>query len=357
MSVNAKAKPLPAYCINSSGLTVNSFKKVKVIGRGGFGKVHLVEKNGQQYAMKEMYKARVMFKNSVESNAKELEFLKKLDKKDPLNKFVVNVRYAFHDQLNLYICLDYLTGGDLRYHLLKEGGFQPEVTQFIIANTAIALESCHRKNILHRDLKPENLIFDDNGYVKLTDFGIASQWKNGMDNHDDQSGSPGYMAPEVMKMQNHGPPSDYFALGVIAAELMTGKRPYRGKNSKQILDEMLKPQVEYQMTEGVSWSDYPPEALDFINQCIMVRPQDRLCRLEKVKAHPWFKDFDWDACIAMTMDTLFKPPKNAENFDKDNINKEMEENDATLKEQLKELEDPDAHEYYLNYFYDQDAGK
>jgi serine/threonine protein kinase len=137
------------------------------------------------YAMKEMSKALVLAKNNVESVSSELGFLQKIDQKDPLSKFIINVRYACHDQQNLYICLDMLNGGDLRYHLIKQKTFPPEVTQFILACTVCALESCHKKKIVHRDLKPENLIFDDNGFIKLADFGIALEWKKNLDNHED----------------------------------------------------------------------------------------------------------------------------------------------------------------------------
>ena len=119
---------------------------------------------------------------------------------------------------------------------------------------------------MHRDIKPENIVFDDRGYIKLTDFGIAAYWSRGLDNHDDVSGTPGYMAPEVMLNQNHGLSSDYFALGVIAAECMTGKRPYRGKTKNAIRDSVLREQAVVSIEKN--WEDYPQDAADFINGCI-----------------------------------------------------------------------------------------
>ena len=96
----------------------------------------------------------------------------------------------------------------------------------------IALEYIHLKGIIHRDIKPENLGFENDGYLRLTDFGIARIWNP--DNSKDTSGTPGYMAPEVMCRQNHGVAVDYFAVGVIAYECMFGKRPYVGKSRKEI---------------------------------------------------------------------------------------------------------------------------
>ena len=95
--------------------------------------------------------------------------------------------------------LDLKSGGDLRFHLIKEIGFQPECTQFFIACIALALDVCHSDlKVIHRDLKPENLIFDKEGFLNLTDFGIAASHTVGDDNHDLESGTVGYMAPEVM---------------------------------------------------------------------------------------------------------------------------------------------------------------
>lgn len=106
----------------------------------------------------------------------------------------------------------------------------------------LSLEYLHSKNILHRDVKPENLVFDQEGYLKLTDLGIGRFQKP--DNSKDTSGTPGYMAPEVMCKQPHGIAVDYFAMGVIAYECMFGKRPYYGKNRKEIRDHILSKQVQ-----------------------------------------------------------------------------------------------------------------
>jgi serine/threonine protein kinase len=96
----------------------------------------------------------------------------------------------------------------------------------------MALEQVHSAGIVHRDVKPENLVFDNMGYLRLTDFGVACRYKQ--DNSSETSGTPGYMAPEVMCRKNHGPCADYFAVGVIAYECMLGKRPYVGKSRREI---------------------------------------------------------------------------------------------------------------------------
>ena len=117
--------------------------------------------------------------------------------------------------------MDLLSGGDLRYHLARNKRFSEEQTKFFIACMVIALEYVHNKSIIHRDIKPENLVFDDRGYLRVTDFGIARIWNP--DNSKETSGTPGYMAPEVMCRQNHGVAVDYFAIGIIGYECMMGR--------------------------------------------------------------------------------------------------------------------------------------
>jgi serine/threonine protein kinase len=112
-----------------------------------------------------------MAKKSIESVKKELELMCRID-----SDFIVNVHWAFHDENNLYLVMDLMEGGDLRYHHSRIRKFTHVSTQFFIACLVLSLESIHSKGIIHRDIKPENLVFDRNGYLRLTDFGIAREW-------------------------------------------------------------------------------------------------------------------------------------------------------------------------------------
>ena len=188
----------------------NNFEFLYIIGRGGFGKVWKVRlKNTNEFfALKEMFKVKVIDRRSEFSIMSERNLLSKL--KHP---FIVNMYFAFQDFSKLYLVLDLLTGGDLRYHIAKIKTFTEPQTKFIIANLILSLEYIHSQKIIHRDIKPENLVLDSKGYVRLTDFGVAKI--NEADNSSETSGTPGYMAPEVILIQNHSYPSDFFALGVI----------------------------------------------------------------------------------------------------------------------------------------------
>ena len=163
------------------------------------------------------------------------------------------MHYSFEDRDNLYLVIDLMSGGDLRYHIGKHRRFTEEQTskifktfqfshsdrcfaslEFFIACMLLCLEYLHKNAILHRDIKPENLVFDENGYLRITDLGIARLWNP--ENSKDTSGTPGYMAPEVMCRQNHTYAVDYFAIGVMGYEFMLGRRPYVGRSRKEIRD-------------------------------------------------------------------------------------------------------------------------
>ena len=151
--------------------------------------------------------------------------------------YIVNVQFAFQDRNTLYLVMDLLLGGDLRYHIARKRKFSEEITKFFVACLLHALDSVHSCSIIHRDIKPENLVFDNDGYLRLTDFGVAKICTP--ENANETSGTPGYMAPEVMCRQNHGLVSDYFAVGVIAFECMMGRRPYIGKSRREIREHIL----------------------------------------------------------------------------------------------------------------------
>eukprot|EP01017_Pseudomicrothorax_dubius_P028775 TRINITY_DN3446_c0_g1_i8.p1 TRINITY_DN3446_c0_g1~~TRINITY_DN3446_c0_g1_i8.p1 ORF type:complete len:304 (+),score=61.10 TRINITY_DN3446_c0_g1_i8:68-979(+) len=292
----------PEQMDTSTAISKNNFTFHYVIGKGGFGKVWKVEtkKGNHIFAMKEMSKAKILSKKSVNSVMNEKQLLSSLR-----HPFLINMIYSFQDRDNLYLVLDYMTGGDLRFHLCKQKRFNEEQTKFFIACMLVGLEYLHSNGVLHRDIKPENLVFDSRGYLHLTDLGIARVWRP--ENSNDTSGTPGYMAPEVMCRQNHGIGVDYFAVGVIAYECMIGKRPYLGRSRKEIRDQILARQVQVKRTDLPEGWSY--EAADFINRMIQRKPANRLGvnGPEEVKAHPWFKGFNWEKLMNKDMAPSFIP--------------------------------------------------
>ena len=281
------------------------------MGKGGFGKVWKVQskKTKEIYALKEMSKLKIIDKKSEKSINSERTFLAKLN-----HPLIVNMHYAFQDNDNLYLVMDMLSGGDLRYHISRHRKFSEEQTRFFIGGMIIALEYIHKNNVIHRDIKPENLVLDEKGYVRITDFGIAKE--NCPDNSSETSGTPGYMSPEVMKGKNHSFEVDFFAIGVIGYEFMNGKRPYVGRNRREIKDQMTAIQAKIKLDELIpGWSN---ESADFINQLLIRRPSNRLGFNNGAKdlmEHPWLKYYPWEELKNKQLPSPFIPEKK-DNFDK-----------------------------------------
>ena len=259
-----------------------------------------------------MSKAKIISRRSEENIMGEKNILSKIH-----HPFIVNIYFSFQDYDNLYLLMDLLTGGDLRYHLThkKPCVFNENQTKFFISNIILALEYLHSQKIIHRDIKPENLVLDINGYIRLTDFGIAIINKDD-NNIKESSGTAGYMAPEVMLQQGHSYPADFFALGVIGYEFMIGNRPYYGKNSKQIKEFILSYQAKIKYNnKKKGWSE---NSKDFINRLLQRRPIKRLgySGIKELKNHLWLKDIDWDLLKKKKIKAPYLPKEGKEYFDK-----------------------------------------
>ena len=225
--------------------------------------------------------------------------------------FISSLKFAFQDEDKLYLVMDLLTGGDLRFHLYKNKCFNEIQTKFFIACVILALEYLHKNKIIHHDVKPENLILNTKGYVKLSDFGIARIYRE--NNSEDISGSPGYIAPEILNEENHSYTSDYFSLGVVTYEFMKGERPFAGKTRREIREKIMK--RDFVLTK----KDLPPgwsiDSADFINKLLKKEQNLRLGSrgIDEIKSHSWLKYFNWKDLYLEKMTPPFVPSEFIEN--------------------------------------------
>ena len=283
-------------------ITRNSFEFIFLIGKGGFSKVWKVKwkKTGEIFALKEMSKPRIIDKKCEDTILLERDLLSKMN-----HPFIVNMHFSFQDMNSLYLVMDLITGKDLRYHLSKEKQFSSEVSKFFIACTILGLEYIHYNNILHRDIKPDNLVLDQNGYVKITDFGISREMNKMI--KGESSGTPGYMAPEVMCGKPHSIDSDYYCLGIMTFEFMKGVRPFLCKSNSELKKRVMETNMvvnKLSLPEG--WGI---EAGDFINRLIKRKQSERLGHGgdNEVKNHLWFKGFRWDKLYRMELKSPYIP--------------------------------------------------
>ena len=255
-----------------------------------------------------MSKAKIIDKKSVDSILGEKNLLSQLH-----HSFIVNMIYSFQDLDYLYLVMDLLPGGNLRYHLCVKRRFNEKQNKFLIGCILVGLEYIHGQCILHRDIKPENLVFDSNGYLRITDFGIAKKYV--VNNKKDTSGTVGYLAPEILCNQNHTYSIDYYAVGIIAYELAYGHRPYIGRSKHEVKQLILTQQAHIDYDELPN--GYQDEAADFINQLIQRKPKNRLGKdsIFELINHPWLKDFNWEELKEKKMKAHYIP-KQGDNFDK-----------------------------------------
>ncbi len=306
----------------SESVSKSSFEFQNVIGKGSFGKVWKVyhPQYKQTYAMKEMSKVKIIEKKMEPSIKTERDFLSRMD-----HPFIINMQFAFQDKDNLYLGMDYLKGGDLRYHLRRCSNktFTEEQTKFFTACLLMSLEYIHTNKIIHRDLKPENLVLDSNGYLKLTDFGTAIlEQKNSK--QIGIVGTPGYIAPEVF-LSNKGLTiaSDYFGVGIIVYEFMKGIRPYSGLTLEELKDKIMQFQACIKPKDIPN--DYSDLCADFVNKLIQKNPTNRLGSNgpNEVKNHPWFKDFNWRDLYNFKIKAPFLP-KAEDNVEHEYVDAQVE---------------------------------
>ena len=297
--------------------------------------------------MKEMSKVKAYMKKSLASILSEKNILKNLH-----YALISNLNFSFQDKEYLFLVLDYLPGGDLRYYLSRKIKFNENQIKFIISNLLLSLKYIHNNNILHRDIKPENLVFDDKGYIHLTDFGISKKIKNGK-NIFDKSGTPGYISPEILLNKPQTFSSDFFSVGVICYELLFHKKPFKGKNKKEIAEKILYRDIK--LTKKNIPENYSLIMGDFINKLLKRNNRERLGDkgIEFILNHPWLEGVEWDIIEnkLLTSDNIPFVPSLGDNFDNNIANKKEDIDMEHYDEYLKKINDSGYFKnFYYNYF-------
>ncbi|KAJ0088213.1 hypothetical protein Patl1_31565 [Pistacia atlantica] len=198
---------------------IEDFEVLKVVGQGAFGRVYQVRKKhtSEIYAMKVMRKDKIMEKNHAEYMKAERDILTKID-----HPFIVQLKYSFQTKYRLYLVLDFINGGHLFFQLYRHGLFREELARIYAAEIVSAVSHLHTKGIMHRDLKPENILLDADGHVMLTDFGLAKQFDENTRSNS-MCGTIEYMPPEIILGKGHDKAADWWSVGILLYEMLTGK--------------------------------------------------------------------------------------------------------------------------------------
>ncbi|XP_051870058.1 ribosomal protein S6 kinase alpha-3 isoform X2 [Pristis pectinata] len=297
---------IPITCLVKEGCEKadpSQFEILKVLGQGSFGKVFLVRKTqgcdaGQLYAMKVLKKATLKVRDRVRTKM-ERDILVEVN-----HPFIVKLHYAFQTEGKLYLLLDFLRGGDLFTRLSKEVMFTEEDVKFYLAELALALDHLHGLGIIYRDLKPENILLDEEGHIKLTDFGLS---KESID-HEKKAysfcGTVEYMAPEVVNRRGHTQSADWWSFGVLMFEMLTGTLPFQGKDRKETMTMILKAKLG--MPQFLS-----ADSQSLLRMLFKRNPGNRLGAgpdgVEEIKRHGFFSTIDWNKLCRREIQPPFKP--------------------------------------------------
>jgi len=201
--------------------------------------------------------------------------------------FLMKLHYSFQTPDKLYLVMDFINGGELFYHLQSERRFSPERSRFYAAEIVLGLEHLHKNGIIYRDLKPENLLLDASGHIKMTDFGLSKENLANDDRTNTFCGTPEYLAPEVLDGKDYNKAVDWWSLGTLIYEMLTGLPPF--------YDEDVQKMYNLKMTAELTIPDYVDDkAKDIMRKFLDRNPSTRLQDADAIKAHPYFKGMDWD---------------------------------------------------------------
>ncbi|KAL2866469.1 serine/threonine-protein kinase [Aspergillus lucknowensis] len=289
-------------------LNLNQFRLLRVVGKGAFGKVRIVEKKdtGLTFALKYIRKEEVVRSESVRNIIRERRMLEHLN-----HPFLCNLRYSFQDIEYIYIVVDLMNGGDLRFHISRKC-FTEDAVRFWLAELGCALRYIHSQGIIHRDVKPDNVLLDSEGHVHLADFNVASDFRPGKP-LTSKSGTLAYLAPEVYEGGGYYFEVDWWSLGVTFYECIYNKRPFEGRSQDTLSENVRKAQPKYYVTN-------PAVSIPCLRAMSALLEKNRSRRIgavsfESFTSHQFFADIDFVALERKEIPPVFRPSSDKTNFD------------------------------------------
>jgi serine/threonine protein kinase len=308
--------------IDATKVTVDDFELLRVLGKGSFGKVYLVRllSDGEIYAMKVLKKQDVKKRKQVEHTNTERRIMGGLGMDHP---FIVTLRYAFQTDDKLYMVTDYCRGGELFFHLKRLRTFSEDMVRFYSAEIVCALDHLHSNHVVYRDLKPENVLLDQDGHVRITDFGLSRDNVMTDTGATTFCGTPEYLSPEMIlhrkTKSGYGTSVDWWSLGTLMYEMFTGWPPFYDKNIKTMCENILHKPLTFSDKHHVS-----PSSKDVIAGMLERNLEDRLgsgnLGITGVKDHSFYCKINWEQLMLRQIKPPFRPTVRSDtdvaNFDK-----------------------------------------
>ncbi|OXV10798.1 hypothetical protein Egran_01440 [Elaphomyces granulatus] len=294
-------------------MKLEDFELLKVVGKGSFGKVMQVMKKdtGRIYALKTIRKAHIISRSEVAHTLAERSVLAQIN-----NPFIVPLKFSFQSPEKLYLVLAFVNGGELFHHLQREQRFDINRARFYTAELLCALECLHGFKVIYRDLKPENILLDYTGHIALCDFGLCKLDMKDEDRTNTFCGTPEYLAPELLQGNGYTKSVDWWTLGVLLYEMLTGLPPFYDENTNNMYHKIMQEPLTFPSQDIV-----PAAARDLLMRLLDRDPQRRLGAngAADIKAHHFFSNIDWRKLLQRKYEPSFKPnvvdARDTANFD------------------------------------------
>ncbi|KAI0815895.1 serine/threonine-protein kinase sck1 [Xylaria sp. FL0064] len=288
----------------------DDFQILRLIGKGTFGQVYQVRKKDSNriYAMKVLSKKVIVQKKEVAHTVGERNILVRTATSE--SPFIVGLKFSFQTQNDLFLVTDYMSGGELFWHLQKEGRFDEKRAKFYIAELILAIQHLHQNDIVYRDLKPENILLDANGHIALCDFGLSKANLTKNDTTNTFCGTTEYLAPEVLLDESgYTKMVDFWSLGVLVFEMCCGWSPFYAEDTQQMYKNIAFGKVRFPR------DTLSQEGRNFVKGLLNRNPKHRLGAIddaEELKRHPFFANVNWDALSKKLITPPFKPKLKSE---------------------------------------------
>ncbi|KAJ6699364.1 RIBOSOMAL PROTEIN S6 KINASE [Salix purpurea] len=245
-----------------------------------------------------MRKDRIVEKNHVDYMRGERDILTKI-----AHPFIVQLKYSFQTKYRLYLVLDFINGGHLFFQLYNHGLFREDLARIYAAEIVSAVCHLHANGIMHRDLKPENILLGSDGHVMLTDFGLAKQFDENTRSNS-MCGTVEYMAPEIVQGRGHDKAADWWSVGVLLYEMLTGKPPFVGGNRDKIQQKIVKDKIKL---PSFLTSEAHTLLKGLLNKDASKRLGSGPLGSEEIKRHKWFKPINWKKLDGREIQPSFCP--------------------------------------------------